>query len=489
MEVLAASVESLCNLLARSRLLQAHDVHTLHRRWRMEAKEAAGDRDAFARWLVANEYITDYQASILLRGFTENFFLGHYKILSRIGKGRMAGVYKAVHNLGTVVAIKVLPPSRARNPKIFARFQREGRMALRLRHPNVVRTFQLGNSDGLVYLVMEYLEGETLEDVLRRRAKLPVGEAVRLMHQALVGLQHIHEKGMVHRDLKPANFMLVRPAGGPTEDTTLNATLKILDIGLGRDLFDEHGEKDAEPLQLTSEGAVLGTPDYLAPEQARNAHTADIRADIYSLGCVLFRLLTGKPPFPEKNVFQQVLRHATDEIPPIRDLEPAVPAGLQQVIGRMAAREARQRYASPGQAAKALLEYLPGRQPPRPPDPAPEMRTYLRWVEQHQDEVGDSFDEAKPPAVLASVFQFEEGAVTELPALPRIPAVREPAAAGVPTKVMAAEDAEPFRPFQHSHGHHLGRRDYVVLAIGIWLGAAAVLLIEGIVWLLWHTRR
>src|SRR5438874_2314124 len=125
MEVLAASVDSLCNLLVRSRLLSAQDVQTLHRRWRMEAKEAAGDRDEFGRWLVANEYVTEYQATVLLRGFTDNFFLGQYKILSRIGKGRMAGVYKAVHNLGTVVAIKVLPPSRARNPRILARFQRE----------------------------------------------------------------------------------------------------------------------------------------------------------------------------------------------------------------------------------------------------------------------------------------------------------------------------------------------------------------------------
>src|SRR5262249_49124528 len=130
MEVLAASVESFCTMLVRSRLLAAEEGQKLHRRWRVEAKEMAGDRGEFARWLSANEYVTDYQCSILLRGYTDNFFVGHYKILSRIGKGRMAGVYKAVHNLGTVVAIKVLPPSRARNARIFARFQREARMAL-----------------------------------------------------------------------------------------------------------------------------------------------------------------------------------------------------------------------------------------------------------------------------------------------------------------------------------------------------------------------
>src|SRR5262249_46314099 len=152
-------------------------------------------------------------------------------------KGRMAGVYKAVHSLGQVVAIKVLPPSKAKLPQLLARFQREARLALRLKHPNVVRAFQMGEANGLHYLVMEYLEGETLDEVLQRRGKLPAVEAVPLIYQALLGLEHIHKQGLVHRDLKPGNLMLVRPANGC--DTTLGGTLKILDIGLGKALYDE----------------------------------------------------------------------------------------------------------------------------------------------------------------------------------------------------------------------------------------------------------
>src|SRR5262249_33292544 len=146
------------------------------------------------------------------------------RILDRLGKGRMAGVYKARHELGQVVAIKVLPPSKARDPQFLARFQREARLASRLNHPNIVRVFQGGRapegSGDLHYFVMEYIEGDTLDEVLRRRGKLPPTEGVRLVYLALLGLQHIHERGLVHRDLKPANLMLTpAPEPGPTETT------------------------------------------------------------------------------------------------------------------------------------------------------------------------------------------------------------------------------------------------------------------------------
>src|SRR5262249_20791579 len=156
-----------------------------------------------------------------------DFFLGEYKILDRIGRGRMAGVYKAVHQLGQVVAIKVLPPSKAKDPRTLGRFTREARLALKLKHPNVVRAFQVGEVNGLHYLVMESLEGEPLEEVLQRRKRLSPAEAVRVVHQALVGLQHIHEQGLVHRDLKPSNLMLVPAPGSGQPDNTLRATVKV----------------------------------------------------------------------------------------------------------------------------------------------------------------------------------------------------------------------------------------------------------------------
>src|SRR5262249_23555681 len=156
------SVESLCNLLAKSRLLPSKEVRGVYQRWLREVKdkEAATDPGRFAKWLVANKLVTEYQAGLLLRGHADNFFLNQYKLLAGIGQGRMAGVYQAQHQLGQMVAIKVLPPSKARDPHLFARFQREARLALRLQHPNVVRTFQLGEANRLHYLVMEYLDGE-----------------------------------------------------------------------------------------------------------------------------------------------------------------------------------------------------------------------------------------------------------------------------------------------------------------------------------------
>src|SRR5262249_35474329 len=139
----------------------------------------------------------------------------------------------AVTSRGEPVALKILPPSKAKKPELLARFQRESKMATQLRHANIVRTYDVGEHNSINFMVMEYLEGETLEDVLKRRVKLPVAEAVHVVHQALLGLQHIHEQGMIHRDLKPANLMLIGPSGN-----TLKSTVKILDIGLGRETFD-----------------------------------------------------------------------------------------------------------------------------------------------------------------------------------------------------------------------------------------------------------
>ncbi|MBY0230723.1 MAG: serine/threonine protein kinase, partial [Gemmataceae bacterium] len=225
------TVQNVYGLLLRSKLLTLDDAKAAFARWNEQARADAADVVKFANWLVAQKHLTDYQASLLARGHADGFFLGDYRILDRLGKGRMAGVYKAQHKLGQVVAIKVLPPSKAREPMLLARFQRESKLAVKLRHTNVVRAFQVGQTEELHYLVMEYLEGETLEDILHVRKRFPPAEAVQLVYQALQGLQHIHEQGLVHRDLKPSNLMLVPPPGpGPTFKTTV----KILDIGLGR---------------------------------------------------------------------------------------------------------------------------------------------------------------------------------------------------------------------------------------------------------------
>jgi serine/threonine protein kinase len=354
-----ATVTEFCTLLARSQLLPADEVSDLHQKWKTDPAAADADVDGFRKYLVTRRRLTEYQAALVQRGRAEGFHVGGYVILDRIGKGgRSAGVYLATHSSGQRVALKVLPASKARNPQVLARFQREGRLLTQLNHPNIVRAFQLGSTNSIHYIVMEHLEGETFDEVLVRRKQLPPAEAARLVVQALEGLQHLHQQRMVHRDLKPANLMVIPGPASGQPDTTLAATVKILDIGLGREMFDEEaaGGFDA---QLTAEGAVLGTPDYLAPEQARDARSADIRSDIYSLGCVLYHLLAGRPPFTERNVMASMVKHATEPVPPVQQFAPAVPPGLAAALDRMLAKGPGGRFATPGEAAEALRAFVP----------------------------------------------------------------------------------------------------------------------------------
>jgi serine/threonine protein kinase len=383
------TVQNVYGLLIRSKLLGLDECREMFARWNNEAKENAQNLALFAKWVVANRYLTDYQASLLARGHAEGFYLNGYKILDRLGKGRMAGVYKAQHETGPVVAIKVLPPSKAKDRALLARFQREARVAVKLKHPNIVRTFQVGGTqqgdsrERLYYLVMEFLEGETLDDVIQRRKQFLPGEAVRIIYQALLGLQHLHEQGLVHRDIKPSNLMLAYPPGAPQQNDTLRATVKILDMGLARTLSDEviPDPDRKDQMHLTSEGIVLGTPDYMAPEQARDARHADIRADIYSLGCVLYHLLDGKPPFPDTNIISQMIRHATEQPKPLKASNPAVPDGLQQIINWMLAKDPAQRYPTPERAAQAMQMFLAAGAESLTPEADPKMKKYLTYLE------------------------------------------------------------------------------------------------------------
>ncbi len=485
------TVEGLCNQLARNRLLEPEAIRTMRQRWRGEAKDAADDAGRFSKWMIAAGYVTDFQLGMLTRGFADLLIVGDYKLLDRIGQGRMAGVYKAVHKLGQIVAVKVLPPSRAKHADLLARFQREARLAQRLRHPNVVRTFQVGKTRGdLNYIVMEYLDGETLEDVLQRRQRLPPQEAVHVLLQALRGLQHLDDESLVHRDLKPANLMLVPPRAAGQPDTTRSQRVKLLDIGLGRALFDEGAPGAADVGELTNEGALLGTPDYMAPEQARNAHAADIRADIYSLGCVFYEMLTGQSPFPDSSVVRQMVRHATEPPKPVRQLNPDVPEAFQAVLDSFLAKDPAQRYLTASQAAKAVKALVPQLpEPPAAPEPGPQLKAYLAWVETNP---ADGEPAAAPRAPVASTA----------PAAPPTANVRVPAAAVAiavaPPVVASAPPAPAARPtapaapalvpvaIVHTEKPlgeallHPTRRDLIFAGVG----ACCLLAVELLLWLL-----
>jgi serine/threonine protein kinase len=347
------TVEDFCQLLVRSRLHSPDAVSAISQRWQAVALEPSSVED-FRSWLVARELLTEYQLKLLQAGHADHFFLNQYRILERIGKGGTAGVYKALGPQGNLVAIKVLPPSKTKDPAIAGRFRREAQLALQMNHPGVVRTVDFGTSGNLLFLVMEYLNGQTLEDLLRQRPRLRPREAVRIAFLAALGLQHVYERGLVHRDIKPGNFMLC-PAPAPQENT-LRSMVKILDLGLGRVLFDPGSRQGQD--ELTGDGSLLGTPDYLAPEQARDPRRVDIRADIYSLGCTLYQALAGEPPFQDTNLVRQILRHATQPPRPLAEFNAAVPPGLEQIIATMLAKDPARRYQTPAEAAEALKGFL-----------------------------------------------------------------------------------------------------------------------------------
>lgn len=462
-----ATAKDFVALVARSRLMGADELKAALGRLGPSGSDAA-DLENVRRTLVAGKHLTEYQAALLMRGHHDGFFLGPYRVLDLISKGKFAGVYKAAHQSGQVVAIKVLPASKAKDSEVLARFKREARLLTRLDHPNVVRAFHVGEADWRHFLALEYLEGETLEEVLERRKRLPPVEAVRIVYQALLGLQDLHEKGMIHRDLNPGNLMLV----GRPSDELADRTVKILDIGLGKAVFDERAKSTLEdPSQLTTDGMLIGTPDYLAPEQARSASTADIRADIYSLGCVLYHALTGQPPFPDPNVLNTVMRHATEPPRALADFLPDVPTGLQPVINWMLAKDPSQRYPTPGRAAQALQLFLKNRPADRFGEgPLPD---YVKWLEQ-TGEAGTKPNPALPANIPVGRLE-PTGRKTEparpAPA-PALPAPAPPApvpARSAPLDIdvelisipLPTEGAEPSRGLLE-----LNRRDVIMLCGG-----------------------
>ena len=411
------TVPNYCNLVTKSRLLSADEVKEGYRRWQESINGAEGDADSLRKFFVSSKLLTEYQSHLLMRGHTEGYFLNQYKILEMLGKERKAGVFKAIHATGQIVTIKVLPSSKAKDPAILSRFQREGKLLSKLDHPNIVRVFQIGEANGKHYFVIEYFESEPLDEILARRKRLPAPEAVRIIYRALLGLQHVFEKGMVHRDLRPSSLALTPPPVPGPNETTLLSTVKILDIGLGRTTFDESANLPDPETQLTSEGSLLGTPEYLAPEQAHHAHQADIRADIYSLGCMLFHLLTGQAPFPDSNILSQIVKHATEQPPPLSNFLPQVPNGLQEALNWMMAKDPNQRYPTPARAAQALQMFLPpAADTATATAPLPAFVQYL-----HSELKSDAprpSPVSAPPQPLVPIVQ------PEVPAAPKIPVGR-----------------------------------------------------------------
>lgn len=266
-----------------------------------------------------------------------------YLLLESLGQGGMGQVFLARHlRLDRMVAVKLLPLSRSAEPRSVVRFEREMMAIGKLRHPNVIRAEDAGEHEGQFYLVMEYLPGCDLSRLVSRVGPLPIGAACELIRQAALGVQHAHELGLIHRDIKPANLLL-----------TESGIVKVLDLGLAllTSPFTSHTN------ETTSVGQVMGTVDYMAPEQASNSHQIDIRADVYSLGATLYKLLTGVPPFSSnaiRNPMQKLVALATAIVPPANTLRPDIPDELSQILARLLAKHPDDRFACPADVAAAL---------------------------------------------------------------------------------------------------------------------------------------
>lgn len=303
------------------------------------------DVTKFAAMLVREAILTQFQAEQLLQGKWKRFSIGKYKVLERLGSGGMGSVFLCEHKLmRRRVAVKVLPSAKAADEESLGRFYREARAVAALDHPNIVQAYDIDQDDNLHFIVMEYVDGTNLQDLVKKTGRLPVSQACQYIQQAALGLEHAHQKNLVHRDIKPGNILIDR-----------KGQIKILDMGLARFFNDEE-----DLLTRKFDDNVLGTADYLSPEQAEDSHDVDIRADIYSLGATFYFLLTGKTAFGDGTVAQKLMWHQHKDPRPVMELRPEVPAGVWTVLSKMMAKKPENRYQVPREVADALAPFSSG---------------------------------------------------------------------------------------------------------------------------------
>lgn len=273
--------------------------------------------------------------------------LGQYELLEKIGQGGMGVVYRARHiKLDKLVAIKLLPSDFMRTEQSVARFEREMKAVGKISHPNIVQAHDAGEINGTHYLAMELVEGTDLTKLVKDHGPLSVAQACEVIQQTALGLDAAHKGGLVHRDIKPSNLLLAK-----------SGQIKILDLGLARMADDSHPVS----AELTSTGQVLGTPDYMAPEQWDDTHTADARTDLYAIGCTLFYLLVGRPPFGTdefRSVMKKMAGHANAPIPELKSARPDVPDGVNAIYQRLMAKQPADRFASAAGLAAALQPFV-----------------------------------------------------------------------------------------------------------------------------------
>ena len=346
---LKLTAASFVNGVRNSGLVAAEPLENVVR----EIRAAGGDFNdsrVIAEELIKRELVTSWQADKLLQGRHKGFFLGRYRLMRLLGTGQMSAVYLGRHiYMDHLVAIKVLPADKVGDTSYLGRFYREAKAVAALSHPNIIRAFdvdkQVEAGTDIHFLVMEYVEGKLLTNLINESEnhRLDLVTVADVIRQAAEGLAHAHAKGMVHRDIKPDNLLL-----------TTEGQIKILDLGLAR-FFKTI---DEESLTLKHDERVIGTADYLAPEQAIDSHSVDSRADIYGLGCTFYCALTGHPPFTEGTLVQRLMAHQSQPAPLVTNERPDVPESLVKILDKTLAKKREDRYQTGRELADDLTAWL-----------------------------------------------------------------------------------------------------------------------------------
>ena len=343
------SIENFVAVVQKSGLVENDRLQNAVARLSAQIADGIPNAAQLAELLVAENQVTKWQAEKLFQGKHRGYFLGKYKLLSLLGKGGMSSVYLAEHRvMRRQCALKVLPAKRVDDSSYLERFHREAQAAASLDHPNIVRAYDVDHQEEgdrqIHFLVMEYVEGSSLQDLVPEKGLASFLDAAEYARQAALGLQHAHENGMVHRDIKPGNLLV-----------DLNGVVKILDLGLARFFKIDEGKL---ALTLRHDEKVLGTADYLSPEQALDSHTVDSRADLYSLGCTFYFMITGRPPFTEGSLAQRLLAHQVKTPAAIESIRTDVPPALAAIIRKMMEKKPADRYSTAAEVEKTLHDWI-----------------------------------------------------------------------------------------------------------------------------------
>jgi serine/threonine protein kinase len=337
------AVDTFLKTILRSGLLGADELKTVYRALPRAQRQTPRQ---VAEHLIKTGKLSRFQARKLLAGTPMGLKFGRYQILAPIGRGAMGKVYLARDSRDEqLVALKVLPPKRAREEERYlARFRREMEICQRVAHPHIARTFEVGVELGIYYIAMEFIPGQDLSALVNTQGPLSVARAAHLFAEVAAGLQHAHQQGLVHRDLKPSNIRI-----------TPHHHAKVLDLGLA--LIE--GEEVTDREVVGGQGYIVGSMDYIAPEQTLDACDVDGRADIYAMGCSLYFALTGKPPFPGGTSRDKVLRQRNEEPAVLTERNPEVPPRFAELVHRMMAKDPARRLPSAEAARRELAAWAP----------------------------------------------------------------------------------------------------------------------------------